>query len=92
MATNTPADGQKGVFPGDHVVQMQPFNLGVTAMSVTTESQTNLILGFLNARSCMILQARSSLRRWMTVTVSPNLVRNMASSRAESPPPMTAMC
>ena len=40
----------------------------------------------------MILEARSSLRRWTTVTVSPNLVRKMASSRAESPPPITAMC
>ena len=61
-------------------------------MSVTTESHTKRILGFLNARSCMILEARSSLRRWMTVTVSPNLVRKMASSSAESPPPMTAIC
>ena len=40
----------------------------------------------------MIFEARSSLRRCTTVTVSPNLVRKMASSRAESPPPITAMC
>ena len=39
----------------------------------------------------MILEARSVSRRWTTVTDLPNRVRNMASSSAESPPPMTAM-
>src|SRR2546429_2424891 len=42
-------------------------------------------------RSCMILDARSSLRRWTTVTSSAKRVRKMASSKAESPPPTTAM-
>ena len=37
--------------------------------------------------SAMIFEARSVLRRWITVTDLPNLVRNMASSSAESPPP-----
>ena len=54
-------------------------------------SQRKLILWFLNARSCMIFEARSSSRRWMIVTLSANLVRNVASSMAESPPPTTAM-
>ena len=55
------------------------------------ESQMKRIFSFLNARSCMIFDARSSSRRWMIVTVSANLVRNVASSTAESPPPTTAM-
>ena len=43
------------------------------------------------ARSCMIFDARSSLRRWTTVTLSPKRVRNDASSSAESPPPTTTI-
>ena len=39
----------------------------------------------------MTLDARSSPRRWMTVTLSANRVRKSASSRAESPPPTTAI-
>jgi hypothetical protein len=39
----------------------------------------------------MILEARRASRRWMMVTVRANLVRNSASSTAESPPPTTAM-
>ena len=39
----------------------------------------------------MILEARSWSRRWTTVTDFANRVRNVASSMAESPPPMTAM-
>ena len=54
-------------------------------------SHRNLIFGFANARSCMIFEARSLSRRWITVTDLPNLVRNVASSIAESPPPITAM-
>ncbi len=40
----------------------------------------------------MIFEARSSSRRWMTVTLLANFVRKIASSIAESPPPTTAMC
>ena len=57
-----------------------------------TAFQRNSILGFLKARSCMIFEARSSSRRWMTVTLEAKRVRKRASSRAESPPPATAMC
>ena len=53
--------------------------------------QRNSIFGLANARSCMIFEARSSSRRWMSVTLSANLVRNVASSTAESPPPTTAI-
>ena len=43
------------------------------------------------ARSCMILEARRVSRRCTIVTLRANLVRNVASSIAESPPPITAM-
>ena len=59
---------------------------------MTTVFQWNSILGLAKARSCMILDARSSSRRWMTVTLEAKRVRKMASSMAESPPPATAMC
>ena len=56
----------------------------------TTLSQSQAIFGFANARSCMIFEARSSSRRWTTVTLGANLVRNVASSIAVSPPPTTS--
>ena len=54
-------------------------------------SQTKRIFSLANARSCMILLARSVSRRWMTVTDRANRVRKVASSIAVSPPPTTAM-
>ena len=60
-------------------------------MSVTVWFHSISILGLVNARSCMILLARNWSRRWISVTLSANLVRNVASSTAESPPPTTAM-
>ena len=59
--------------------------------SVTTVSHRNVIRSLASARSCMILEARSASRRWMTVTLVANLVRKRASSSAESPPPTTAI-
>ena len=59
--------------------------------STTAVFQANSILGLSNARCCMILDARSSSRRWMTVTLLANLVRKVASWMAESPPPTTAI-
>ena len=43
-----------------------PSSMVSPSSSTGTESQTNSILSFLNARSCMIFDARSSSRRWMT--------------------------
>ena len=60
-------------------------------ISVTTVFQRISILGLAKARSCMILLARSWSRRTIIVTLVANLVRNMASSTAESPPPTTAI-
>src|SRR6267142_6069209 len=39
----------------------------------------------------MILEARNSSRRWMRVTLLAKRVRNVASSIAVSPPPITAI-
>ena len=59
--------------------------------SSTTEFHTTSIFGLASARSCMIFEPRNSSRRWMSETFEANLVRKMASSSAESPPPTTAM-
>ena len=59
--------------------------------SSTTVFQRTSIFGFANTRSCMIFDARSSLRRWMSVTFVAKRVRKLASSSAESPPPTTAI-
>jgi len=42
---------------------------------VTIVFQMNLILGFLNARSCMAFDARNWSRRCTTWTTEPNLVK-----------------
>ena len=60
-------------------------------IAATSEFQANSSLGSAKARSCMILEARSSSRRWIRVTLEPKRVRKVASSIAESPPPTTAM-
>ena len=59
--------------------------------SSTTLFHRKAILGFAKARSCMIFDARSSLRRCTRVTLSAKRVRKFASSSAESPPPTTAI-
>ncbi|MNC87069.1 hypothetical protein D3C83_27650 [compost metagenome] len=64
----------------------------VSLTCTTSESQMNAILGFANALSCMIFDARRASRRWISVTFSAKRVRKRASSTAESPPPTTAMC
>ena len=47
------------------------------------------MLGCSAARSCMIFEARNSSRRLTTVRSSANLEMKIASSIAESPPPIT---
>ena len=53
--------------------------------------QTNSIFSFANARSCMILDARRESFAVDHVHLRRELVRNVASSIAESPPPTTAI-
>ena len=59
--------------------------------SVTCLPRAHRIFSLSWARCCMIFDARSSGRRWTTVTVLANRVRKVASSIAESPPPTTTM-
>ena len=68
-----------------------PVTLASPCTSVTWVFQRNSIDGLAMARSCMIREARSWSRRWMTVTLEANRVRKRASSSAESPPPTTAI-
>ena len=91
MATKTPVTGSTCSVPSLVLLIRRPVTLSGPRTSATSLSHRNVILGLANARSCMIFEARSVSRRWTTVTDLPNLVRNMASSMAESPPPMTAM-
>ena len=66
-----------------------PFAVSLT--SSMTLSHTKQILGCASALSCMIREARSSLRRCTTVTCETNFVKNTASSMAVSPPPTTTI-
>ncbi len=91
MATNMPVTASVEVSPVFVSVRTAPSNFSVPTRSWTTLFHLNSIFGLANARSCMIFEARSESRRWTTVTLSANLVRNSASSIAESPPPTTAM-
>ena len=72
--------------------RVSPVSLSSPWIVSTAEFQAKSIFGSANARSCMILEARSSSRRWISVTLEPKRDRKVASSTAESPPPTTAMC
>ena len=54
------------------------------------EFQRNEIFALASALSCMIFEARSVSRRWITVTCDASLDRYSASSSAVSPPPTMA--
>ena len=69
----------------------RPVTLVSPVTWVTALSHKNVSFGLARARSCMIFEARSVSRRWITVMELANRVRNSASSIAESPPPTTAM-
>ena len=84
--------GERRLLAGLHVrAAVTPVTEVSPSTSTTSESQTKLIFSLVNARSCMILLARSESRRCTIVTDFANRVRNVASSIAESPPPTTAM-
>ena len=68
MATNSPAMSRTRLLVGLDVADLDALEHRVAQRCSTgTESQTNSILSFLNARSCMIFDARSSSRRWIDV-------------------------
>ena len=91
IATNSPVTASVDCSPATVLVSPMPVTVSSPKISVTREFQRNSIFGLAIARSCMIFEARSSSRRWIIVTLSANLVRNVASSMAESPPPTTAI-
>ena len=91
MATNSPVTGSVDVAPVTTLRTTAPSSLVSPTRSSTTVFHIISILGFDSARSCMIFEARSASRRWIMVTFDANLVRNVASSTAESPPPTTAI-
>jgi hypothetical protein len=63
--------------------------LSTSKISSTVALVIHWIFGFARARSSMIFEARNSSRRCTTATSEPNRVRKIASSIAESPPPIT---
>ena len=91
MATNSPVTSMVDSAPVFRLRRRSVLSLSSPSRPVTSVSQTKSIFSWARARSAMVLEARSSSRRWMTVTFEANLVRNRASSMAESPPPTTAM-
>ena len=91
MATKTPAKGVVVVSPVWTSRSSSASTDVSPTMSSTTVFHRKLIFGCSMARACMIFEALKVSRRWITVTLRPNLARNSASSSAESPPPMTAM-
>src|SRR5438477_436808 len=91
MATNTPVTSTVDSSPDRRLRSRSPLARSSPRTSTTSESQAKRIFGLANARSCMILLARSVSRRCTSVTDVAKRVRNVASSTAESPPPTTAM-
>src|SRR5216683_6270909 len=68
---------------------LAPWTLCSPSTSSMVEFHTNEILSLAMARSCMIFEARSWSRRWITDSLEAKRWRNRASSMAESPPPTT---
>ncbi len=89
---NTPFTGSSRSDPSFVLLSRRPVTAlpSPTISSITTD-RTSWILGFFRMRSCMILDARSSSRRWRTYTFVAYFVRKLASSMAVSPPPTTAI-
>ena len=64
MATNSPVTSRVVSSPVTHVAQPDAVDLAVAERRRSTSlSQTKRIFSLANARSCMIFDARSSLRR-----------------------------
>ena len=87
-----PSSGSASILVSSPVLTFLTIMLSISSSpqtSSTTVSHRKAILGLAKAFSWMLLAARSSLRRWIMVTLRANLDRYMASSTAESPPPTT---
>lgn len=76
MYTNTPSVAILPVAPVTASSVSTPVTWpSAPSTSVTSVFQTKVILGLANARSWAALLARSSSRRWTTVTFEANFVR-----------------
>ncbi len=84
---NSPVTASSRCSPVRVSARVTELSLSAPLTAATVLFHANRSFGLARARSAMIRLARSSSRRWMTVTVSANFVRNRASSMAESPPP-----
>ena len=65
IAMNRPVTASVALLAGQVSRSLRPVILVVAEDSVTSLFHPNEIFGFANARSCMILEARSSSRRWI---------------------------
>ena len=68
-----------------------PLTFSAPNTSITSVLNRNSIFGFAFARSAIIFDARNESRRCINTTLVANLVKKLASSIAESPPPTTAI-
>jgi len=78
MATNSASIGCSVIAPVLWFLTLTAVTLrgdSAPSTSTTSESHRKWIFGFLNARSCMIFEARSVSRRWTTVTSAHRRVR-----------------
>ncbi len=91
IAMNRPVTGRSESSPVLTLRSFRPESFWSPWTSATSLSHTNVILGSAKARSCIALEARRVSRRWTIVTDFAKRERNVASSIAVSPPPITAM-
>jgi len=90
MAMNAPATSMSRSDPSSVLRSLAVVNdpePSPEASSSTTYGVTSSMLSLARARSSMICEARNWSRRWTTFTSEANLLRKIASSMAESPPP-----
>ena len=71
IAMNRPVTGRSRVSPVTVSRSMTASSRSSPLISATSEFQTISSLGSANARSCMIFEARSSSRRWISVDLRP---------------------
>ena len=71
-------------------VRRRPVTASSPRTSETVAFHSKVIFGLFRARSAMTREARRASRRCTTTTSDAKFVRKVASSIAESPPPMTA--
>ncbi|BCO41142.1 hypothetical protein MINTM001_22810 [Mycobacterium paraintracellulare] len=91
MATNTPVTASVDSAPLTVSRNRNPVTVSAPSTASTALLVRKVILSLARARSNMIREARNSSRRCTNVTLRANRVKNVASSIAESPPPITAM-